>query len=288
MYLRRSFKQFLFLILLIFSITLKSAVIIWDIGDTLLTRSSSKYLSLLGKKEMTKFYFHNLAEGKSGSFFHRMFNFGDDIKFFYLNTLSKIASPYQRPDYQMKDPSGIVLPPLLQDLMLGRISAKDAIKIVDKWILDNEKKFKSEKEMNVFSKIFHLNFDPELFMSCNCYTIYMPLLKKAYYQVDKNGKRKNKCIILSNWAKEWIPLMKKQFPEIFKYTDAQIFSCDENCAKPCSKIYKKCLSLFPEKKDEPWILIDDQKENRDAARLQNIKAVHPKKAEKTLRNLRLI
>lgn len=282
------FRKTIFFILLIFSSNIFSAIIIWDLHDTLTTIKKSEYLSYIGKKEITKFYFQNLIEGNCGSFFHRLFDFGTHIKCFYLTTLSQIPSPYKRPEYIMKDPTGMELPPLLQDFMLGKMSAKEIIAIGDDWIAKNENYFISEREKNIFQSIFHVNFDPEIYMNCNCTTKYFPLFKKAFKKRDKNGYRKNKCIILSNWAKEWIPLLKNKFPEIYKYSDYQIFSCNEDCAKPCPSIYKKCLSLYPECKNEPCIFFDDQEENRQAAEKLGIISVHPEKAEKTLKYYRAI
>lgn len=269
----------------------QSAIIIFDIGDTLTTTDKVKSFWHMGPLFTIKSLFHYIKseDAKASP------TFGLHIQNFYLDTLDQIPSPYNDVDYQINGLNERKHPPLLRDAMLGKLDCKTILKIGDDWISKNKNTFKNKQERKMFKKIFHLNFEPEVFIDKQKLTPYAHILPKCYNAKDQNGNRKNKCMILSNFAKDWLPDFKQKFNEtIFKYIDEQVFSCNEGYAKPAFKIYEKCFEIYKDKLKELWIFIDDQKENREAFEIycknNNINgiAVHPKDAEFLLKKHNLI
>ncbi len=120
------------------------AVIVWDIGETLVKADGLKCWSYLGRLDMLNyirqyytnklFGYRNLGTIEIGkSFTEHMKNL------FY--TLALIPSPMENdaPYYknEIKGVDGRIMPALQRDFLLGKITSKEVIDIVEDWIEKN-------------------------------------------------------------------------------------------------------------------------------------------------------
>lgn len=273
-------------------------VIFWDLHGTLVRTSKLSAFWHVGLPMLSGLVDHAFDHKERRSF-------GDKIQDFYLETLALIPSPANtKTDYQMCDPHGHVLPTLLCDFMLGTVTYEQASEAIKKWLKNNRNYFakfasksenekderdgkkKGHKQRRLFKRIAHLNFDPQTYVSTLKTTACTSLLRKCFQATDKNGHRKNVCVILSNWAQEWIePFTDKFKTKIMNYMDGALFSGQEHCAKPGKDILKKCCAIASGKRK---ILIDDQKENRAAAQATGMITFDPEEASAGLRKIGVI
>ncbi len=264
----RIIRVFLYFFVLI-NFKIQPAVIIWDVGETLIKADKGKIFWHFGALEISKYMLGYCIRNGVG-----ITGFSEHMKDLFLSTLSKIPSPWQgiTPNYETLGIDGKPMPTLQRDFLLGRVSSNQAIEIVEEWVKNNRKYFNSKAQIKLFKKSIKLYFEPAN-VKLQKYTPCMELLKKCYLAVDNQGNRINKCVILSNWAPDGVPELKKEFPDIFKYSDIQIFSGLEDEMKPSSRLFEKCKLLYPNEKE--WFFIDDQKENLEAALNFGIYGAHP-------------
>lgn len=252
-------------------------IVVWDVGGTLITIKKLDFFLHIRPILIIYFWFYYIKSGH-----YKLISFSIYIQNFYLNILNKIPSPCNDIDYKIYGEHGKELPPLLRDAILGKLSCKIIRTIIENWLLKNNSIFKNNLEKKLFKKLYLLDFDPEIFIANHKLTTYAKLLQNC-------SNKKNTCIILSNFVKDWLPAFKQKFNKtILQYTDNQIFSCNVGYAKPNLKIYEKCQELYKDRLNETWIFIDDQKENRIAAESLGWIAVHPAHAEELLKKYNLI
>ncbi len=90
------------------------------------------------------------------------------------------------------------------------------------------------------------------------------IVKKIRNQVDEQGNRKFKLVILSNMEKELVPHIKEEFKDIINLFDDHIFSGEVNKIKPYKEIYDHVIEKHSVQHHECFF-IDDLKENIIAA-----------------------
>lgn len=262
----------------------KPKIFLIDVGQTLITLKTNKSIRSVLSWDTIGYFVKSL--------FTSRFKLKSHITDFYLDTLAKVSSPVES-HYAVIGYNGKPMAPLQQSWMEGRISEKECIDIVNTWIESNQNEFANKSELVLFKKIFNFNFDTNNFINAWQYTEVINLLEKLYNERDTNGKRKNICIILSNQPTEIIPLMKINFPKIFQFSDAQVFSCFEGLVKPHPELFRLCLSLCPTKSYKVCFFIDDEQQNLDAAKTINIDdfrvlGIHPNQVNTELKKIGII
>jgi hypothetical protein len=133
-------------------------------------------------------------------------------------------------------------------------------------------------------------FDSKTFFKYQKYTSSMDLMKKLYDVKTKEDKRKNIIVVIANQSTEQVATLKEIFPDIFKFSDIQLFSCNEGCLKS-NALLEKAISMCPEKSyfvsfvvdtaKQPAPLSKDEKVN-PLVRGHKIERVTPKQAENCL------
>lgn len=260
----RIFMQLLACISLLNNIN--AAVIFCDLGYTVVEPSHDKALSHLGFWPTVHCYFD----------FKRTYSLGRDefkayMHDFYLETLSKIPSPIQKKQaFQLLLPNQKEMPAILQDFMIGEITCNQALTCIKTWADQHENLFMNTNHKDIFVRTAEFNFSDALFVDSLRLLPCAQLLKQCAQMLDDQGKRKNVCIIVSNWAREQIEPFKKKFSEtLMPYIDGCVFSCDGYGPKPCQSIYQRCSEIirtqFADQCNEPWFFIDDQPEHTAAA-----------------------
>jgi len=158
------------------------------------------------------------------------------------------------------------LPPLLRDTMLGYFTYSTTKRLCDAMLEKKGDKIFTENQKRIFLNMLEIAFNPQTFIHVQKEAPLLKTLAKYATEVDENGNKKNVCIILSNWAKDGVPLLKERFKtKLMQYTDSAVFSCDGFGGKPGMSIYQHCYNLvkdkYPEQLDKPWFFFDDQKAN---------------------------
>lgn len=262
----------------------KPKIFLIDVGQTLITLKKNKSIQSVLSWDTIGYFLKTL--------FTSRFKLKSHITDFYLDTLAKVPSPIES-NYAVIGYNGKLMAPLQQSSMEGRISQKECMEIVNKWLESNPNEFANKTELILFKKIFNFNFDTNTFINAWQYTETINLLERLYNERDANGKRKNICIILSNQPAEFVPPMKINFPKIFQFSDAQVFSCFEGLVKPHPELFRICLSLCPARSYKVCFFIDDEQQNLDAAKTINIDdfrvlGIHPNQVNTELKKIGII
>jgi len=270
-------------------------VIFWDLGQTLIDINPSQIRNHLGKWNIAKHLLNHLSNGPHESSVvnivnhllnNPLQNFKSHMRERYFQALENISnqSNVESVKYEVYADDGVTpLPPLLKELLLGNINYNQADELCKSWLENNNEFFKTPEEKEIFQQTFHFNFNPICFAAYQKPLALVSILKQCAEATDENGKKKNICIILSNWPKEAIePFQEKFKKEITPYIDYWIFSCDGHGAKPSQSIFEHCYNTvcktYPEQKEQRWFFIDDQEVNRLAAQKfikHPIIAIHP-------------
>ncbi len=108
-----------------------------------------------------------------------------------------------------------------------------------------------------FMKNMTKNFLPDSFVASR------KVIKEMIPLVEKLKEEGFPLLILSNWDKESFELMCTAYPELFGLFDGYIVSGYEQLVKPDPSIYQACEQRYPHTN---YIFLDDQKDNRIAAR----------------------
>ncbi len=159
-----------------------------------------------------------------------------------------------------RDEDGLLLPGLMADYMTGAKTNKTILTLIHSAIKMHPEWFISRIEQRLIEQTANLVFSAKNLVETR--TILKAGLK-FLRQCKKEGHR---TIVVSNWDKESIQLLRKTFPQVFALFDDAIFSGAIGIMKPDTKIFQ----LLKEKCPGPCIFLDDQKENIKAARECNI------------------
>jgi len=128
-------------------------------------------------------------------------------------------------------------------------------------------------QMNVFKGMVNLMFDTNIYIESKI-SIFLNI--QALQTIAEYAKKHDiKLLILSNWDKESLPLVKEKFPEIFSHfqDDHIIISGNTGLVKPHADMFAYLLSKHNlEAKD--CVFIDDEAVNIQAAEKLGFATIH--------------
>ncbi len=254
-------------------------VILWDIGDTLLVVNNRKVIKEFGLFTLGAYYLSYLLHSSD-----KHSSFKNHLEQLFLNMLGNVPSPFGSPGYAGSSINKPV-PPIQQDFLLGKLSGHEAMELIDRWINTHPHAFTNRYQRSIFRISCHLFF--EHYEDMLTYGPLFKLFKAAYLATDAQGNRRNTNIILSNWERD-IGRLKQNFPEIFSYSSAQIFSGVEDTTKPKLALFELAQKEIPNNPHVLWFLVDDQEINRLAAAKENIIPIAPDEAEMVFKQYELI
>lgn len=219
---------------------------------------------------------------------------------FMMETLDKIPSPTAKKDpTTLLGPDGKPLPAIYRDYMLGSITCRQALDQIEHHANEHPEWFGNNAKKQLFWGMVKVAYDPET------YTHGLQLNPVCAHLLQYCARQGCLCIVVSNWAHEWVPEFKQKFcMSITPYVKEWVFSCDGHGAKPCASIFEYCYRLVQKKHHEyaaaDWYFFDDQDEHRKSAKKvfrpllqanekkQQIHCTHPKNAESFARKYHLI
>ncbi len=262
----KKISSFLFFFSLCYSFCLSNAtvrllekeqkVIIFDIGGVLLLTDSFYSLKKLGIKNMLWYAW----EKKSVH--------SDPIRSKFFDLLVAIE-PYKPEEiYRVKDDHGVCIPPLMLRWLTGT-SGSVIKKEIKNFMEKNKKFFSSKEEYELIKNLGALVFTPSSFIESR-------KINKDIVKLLPKLAATHKILLCSNWDTESFEYCRKKFPEIFNYVEGSVISGDEQCLKPNPLIFKRLIEKYKiNPLTQSCVFIDDQKENRTAAKQFGFKVYHP-------------
>ncbi len=256
----------------------------WDLGDTLLKVDGTKCLKYFGYVNMPAYMAaYELSKGWNtvSSFWSEQEqkpSFKEHMKQLFLTNLSKIPSKFEAPDYEILGVNNEPVPPLQRDYLLGKLSGPQVMESIDIWIAANASKFTSGLQASIFRAQCDMYFNH--YEEVNKYNPELIILFKLCHQAtNSQGTRIYTNIICSNWPKH-AAILKAQFPDIFEYSDMQLFSGEMGLAKPHVAFYttipqrvnaeSSSLIATGEINSSNGFIVDDQQNNLTAASKYNV------------------
>lgn len=260
-------------------------VLIWDLGNTLFERNMLSQINAVGWWDGLRFY---LQHGFNSSALLR-------------SSLLDVMRLYKKPDDSAQlrvsgalDPYGQPLPELMRAWFAGEKKSGEVLAIVKK-LINTYTGFKSDLHKRIVGKIFDWMFTPQMYgPSWQPSLQGLDLLNQTSVLKDARGNPKNSSAVLSNFDEHTFSIVKQNHPEVFKrFKQRSIFvSGQRNDLKPSPSFFHSLLAQEGVKPDQA-VLIDDQKENCEAARKLGMHAFQVKDGnfipvEKGLRSLGIV
>lgn len=221
-------------------------VVIFDIGDVLLTTSSSAkkwmILSALIQNPALAYYLVNFA-----------------VKEEYFKVLHNVPAQSNAAMYHKTEK----MPAIMVDWQLSLASCTEIKSTVIHHIQQTDHPVSIQ---NLFIAIAEFMFTPQI-LSANQNSITSMVrlaqeLKKAGYQI----------FALSNWDKESFEIVQKNHPEIFDLFDGVLISGQEHIGKPTPEFYQRLLAQY-NLMAQDCIFIDDEPFNIQAAQDLAMKSI---------------
>lgn len=221
-------------------------IVIFDIGDVLLTTSSSAKRSMILSALIS-----------NPTLLYYLVNFS--VKEEYFKVLHSVPAQSNAAMYN----KGEQMPAIMVDWQLSITSCKEIKSTVIHHIQQTDHPAPIQ---NLFIAIAEFMFTPEtLAASQNSITSMVRLaqeLKKAGYQI----------FALSNWDKESFEIARKNHQEIFDLFDGILVSGQEHIGKPAAEFYQRLLKNHNLTISD-CIFIDDEPFNIKAAQELGIKSI---------------
>lgn len=258
-------KAFVFSILLGFTTSIQSHIIVFDVGGVLLGTDNQKAFQYKYKPLNLNLYYLTALQDKS---------YTNHIRSKLFELLNTITVPGLEGSAAAKEGASLALPPLMRHWLAGNITNADLRNYAMKALHAHQELFADPMEQVLVVRELACIIDPEYFVTTR--TLIQPvveLLQNLYKQ------QKHTILLCSNWDFPSFSLSQDAFFQIFHYTDGDIVSCKEHLVKPDPAIFKRIKARYPKKAPQDlYIFIDDQVENRTAATQEGFVAMHPDEA----------
>lgn len=240
-------------------------VLIWDLGNTLITADMRRFAREVGLKD---FIFYLLVDWKNPTKIHELA--------FEVLSQSEVE-PHDA--YLLATASGKVLPAILCHWMSGTISYEQLRTKVDEvlqeWIAAG--KFSNKRQQRLVIQTLDVILNPEKLVRCmKPIEETLQLLKECAQQVNEQGEKRHQLFILSNWdAHSFEHLLNAvSIGHIFEHFAQEniVISGHLGTIKPQPAIYQKLIEKFS-LDPQQCILLDDQIENIVAAEKHGITGI---------------
>lgn len=233
----------------------KKVVVVWDLGDTLVTVDRKELTKSLSKMTLAHAWLSSAVHFKKKD--NERVPVGKRMRSAFYHELDQMMPGNKLIVY---DDHGEQLPQLLAAWQLGTHSCAELLTIIRTYGNDHKKQLMPK----VAAALATCTINPEHFTSC-----VRPIapMVKLLQKIAANKNCKN--YILSNWNDESFKLLPHYVPQIFKHMNGGICSGDIHCAKPHPNIFDALITHMQQDgidTDRSTIIfIDDREENRAAA-----------------------
>lgn len=235
--------------------SLTGVSLIFDLSGVLLDNDTTKAMNELGVSDLSYY-----------SFWHRISPLS--IKEELLKKTYEILNKIQKEGNLANacDPYGNIMPGIMCDWQKSLKTNAELLAYVNTAILKNPAWFSSSIEKKLVRCVINKMFNPKRLIST------VRLIPEGLAFVRECKKAGHRLFVLSNWDKESLELLLEKFPELFELFDGILISGNVHCMKPEKESYEP----FVKRKyayNETLILIDDQRENVEAAYRQGLSGV---------------
>lgn len=192
----------------------------------------------------------------------------------YLAMLSKIElDPERLAGVQFSRDTtvqGDRMPDIMIAWQAGTLSYSDALVLIRQHLEHQQYGY---YEKRIFENANLLSFDLETRK-----LVYQPLparvalLKRLAAETDENGRKRHRLFLVSNMDHEIMAHLIAIYPDIFNLFDGIVYSAQTKSLKPHPAIYQTLLQRYRLNPAES-VMLDDQKENTDAAISLGIKGI---------------
>lgn len=231
--------------------------ILFDLGGILFETDYSKALWFLGPKNLmghaTQHFLFSKSDSQSEISIRKKF-------YQVLNAINQTETNH----YGVHDENGYPLPEIMCDWLSSRKPNKEILHHVFNEIEKHPEWFTSFVEQTLVKRMAIMIFDPITFIHTR------KPIKDGITLLKECKDQGFEVYILSNWDQESFQLLRKEYTEIFDLCDGFFISGNLHLVKPSRDIFEYVKQQNPH---IHWILIDDQKENTDAAKRANIDSI---------------
>ncbi|MGE0207107.1 MAG: HAD-IA family hydrolase [Candidatus Babeliales bacterium] len=261
---RKLAKNSIALSLMVWSLTLNPATVIFDMDGVLVTQSRFWQTYHIGFSKFFWMYDNPSAlKGLKG----KLFDFLDRVE-------------PRKEETPKAFHEGKLLPQLMCDWQCGLISQDDILKKIAEGFEAHKDFFSSSSQKDLYIALYEFMFTPKKMIK-GMYPVKdaVKLAKKCAKSLDKEGN-KNRVFILTNWDSQSFELMKKKHKSLrslFKYCSGVVVSGDAGMMKPDPALYEYLCSTHnvdPEK--EIVAFIDDTPCNVQTAQDCGMHGIHCK------------
>lgn len=254
---------FLTCMLLIWSSTTSTKVIIWDIGDVLYKPSTFGVMKAIGISHLIG---HILIDWKNPWSLEKTF----------FNVLSQIPCDALPEEIQACSPKGTPLPPIMCHWQAGTMRHNEILDRAHTHIetLSEQGCFSSHREKELVKRGISAIFNPlVLAQSMRPIRAGVSLLEECAEERDPDGSPRNYLIALSNWDPASFELFHQRNRDVFNHFDALYISGRTGFIKPRKAAFLNVIeshNLDPEE----CLFIDDREENLVAAESLGFNTFH--------------
>ncbi len=220
----------------------KPVAVVFDLGGVLFDTSKYTVFKQLGVKNVLKYMIRHGSPQK--------------LKARLYTTLNRITNTNGN-TYGVKDPDGELIPQIMVEWLKQAESNKSILDRILNKIETHPTWFAGTTEQQVIKAAACAIFSPEQFAASRKFIPQMVSFAKELKQ------RNVPLYVLSNWDAESFDLLTKKYPEFFELFDGLIISGKVHALKPEPTVYAMVQNAAP---NYNCVLIDDQKENIQAAR----------------------
>ena len=251
----------LLLLTFLFPASINAKVILWDLGGVLFQPHEFGVAEEIG---FSYFASYTLLDWKS-----------PNIKRFLFDILEQMEKPEHGIREKAGTGEGVPLPTIMCHWQAGTKTGPEVIKQAQAHLkkLRGIDYFESDREYTVVKRTIEAMFNPAL-LARNIYPVKkgFALLKECVNARNKQGLKKHRNFVFSNWDHLSFDIFYDQNKKLFKDFEEIVISGHIKMIKPRAEAYKYLLSKYNLDPRE-CILIDDQEINAVGAQKCGIKTV---------------
>lgn len=241
--------------------TVFAKVLLWDLGGVLFQPDKLGVAQEIG---LSYFASYMLFDWKN-----------PNIEAVLFNVLEQMEKPEKGIREKAGTGEGVPLPTIMCHWQAGITTGPEIIKRSHahlKWLAKIDY-FESAHELILINKTIHAMFNPKV-LARNVRPVKegFDLVKECGAALNKNGNKKNRNFVFSNWDNLSFDIYRKKNPGYFKPFEHIVISGHIKLIKPRAEAYKYLLETYKLDPQE-CILIDDQEVNAIGARKCGIRTI---------------
>lgn len=254
-------KKLFYMLVLSNCLSLSAKVLLWDLGGVLFQPYKLGVAQEIGLSHFISYALFDLRN--------------PNIERVLFDVLEQMERPERGNREKAGTGEGVPLPTIMCHWQAGITPGPEIIKRSHAHLeaLKKNGYFESELEYNLIKKTIHAMFNPKV-LARNVYPVQagFDLVELCGKARNKDGSKKNRNWVFSNWDNLSFDIFYKNNRGLFKPFEEIIISGHVRLIKPHAAMYKYLLETY-RLNPKDCILIDDQEVNVIGARKAGIKSI---------------